>query len=118
MSEIDIILKVWPILVVIGVLVCTTAVGVHRVTQNEARIKEIKKKLKNYMTLENHNKDCKISSLEIKDHFRGALAEFSAKLLLKMDEQQKPIVEAISKNTNAINRLDRRTVHLKDIDAA
>lgn len=109
MNEIAVLLKIWPVLVAIIGLVCTDAIFIYRIKQIEVRMKD-------FMTIENHSKDCKIASLEIKDHFRTALAEFSAKLLLKMDEQQKPVVEAIKKNAEAISRLDRRTRHLKDSD--
>ena len=104
------ILSLWPILLVVAGLICTNAVALYRISQ-------IEKRDETFMTNTDHAKDCKIAALEIKDYFRTALAEFSAKLLLKMDEQQKPVIEAINKNADMITRLDRRTRHLKDVDS-
>jgi len=109
-NEIETLLKIWPVLVAIVALSCTTAVALYRIAQ-------IEKKTGCFMTTTNHTKDCKIACLEVKDYFRTALAEFSAKLLLKMDEQQKPVIEAIKKNADMIGRLDNRTRHLKDTDS-
>jgi len=79
-------------------------------------VKKMEIKMSGYMTIENHTKDCEIASFKIKNYFTDAFETFQDKLLKKMAEQQKPVMEAISSNAKMIVILDKRTRHLKDMD--
>ena len=109
LDEVTILIKNWQFILALAAIAGGCAVALYRINKLDERIE-------GYMTTENHIKDCKIASFEIKDYFRFALNEFSEKLISKMKEQQKPIVDAIRRNADAIARLDRRTHHLKDTE--
>ena len=66
------------------------------------------------MTKEQHGKDCKLAGYEIEKAFNKSFDAFQEKLLTKMADQNKPVIEILQEHSDMIRKLDRRTRHLKD----
>ena len=109
-GEIDTLIKIWPVLIAIVGLVVAVSI-------NSFKRKELEKKQEDFMTKENHELKCTVAGHEIKQFFRIELENFSEKLIRKLANQDKPLVDLIRRNSEMIALLDRRTRHLKDADS-
>lgn len=84
---------------------------------------EIAKIEEKAMTNKDHANICKINTLEVKAHISEEMKSLGQMLFLKMDVQAREQGETLNKiasdvkdNRRFIEKLDRRTVHLKDVD--
>jgi hypothetical protein len=88
--------------------------------RNFESIKEVKEV---YMPSKEHGLICKSNTLEVKAHISEEIKSLANLLFVKMDAVSKSsesnlteLVKDIKENRKDIDRLDRRTKHLKDAD--